>query len=274
MTFYGKLARRWRASHSLVCVGLDPDFEKLPPHIKTEKYPFFTFNKAIIDATHDLVCCYKPQIAYYAARGAERELEMTFQYLNDTYAAIPHILDAKRGDIGSTAEMYAREVFERYGADAVTVNPFMGSDTLQPFLRRHDKGVVILCKTSNSGSGELQMLQVDGQTLYERIAHHAQHNWNTNKNILLVVGATYPQEMANIRRIAPEIPFLVPGVGAQGGRPEDVVRAGMMDDGYGLIINSSRGIIYAGSGYDFAEAARKQTMALKEEVNHYRDDAR
>jgi orotidine-5'-phosphate decarboxylase len=150
----------------------------------------------------------------------------------------------------------------------------MGSDTLQPFLLRHDKGVVILCKTSNPGSGELQTLQVEGQTLYERIAHHAQHDWNTQQNILLVVGATYPQEMARIRHIAPDIPFLVPGVGAQGGRPEEVVRAGMMQNGYGLIINSSRGIIYADSGHDFAEAARKQTMALKDDINRYRNDLR
>jgi orotidine-5'-phosphate decarboxylase len=269
-TFYEKLRKRWQLSHSLVCVGLDPDFEKLPPHIKAEKYPLFTFNKAIIDATHDLVCCYKPQIAYYAARGAEHELEMTFKYLQETYPTIPHILDAKRGDIGSTAEMYAKEVFDRYGADAVTVNPFLGSDALQPFLQRQDKGVVILCKTSNPGSGELQALWVEEHMLYERIAHYAQHDWNTHKNILLVVAATFPQEMANIREIAPDIPFLVPGVGAQGGRPEDVVRAGIMPDGNGLIINSSRGIIYAGSGHDFAEAARKQAMSLKEEIDSYR----
>lgn len=269
-TFYEKLSLRWQKSNSLVCVGLDPDLQKLPPGVRSEKYPLFRFNQSIIDSTHEHVCCYKPQIAYYAAQGAENELEMTFEYLNTHYPDIPHILDAKRGDIGSTAAMYAVEAFDRYGADAVTVNPYMGSDTLAPFLSYDSKGVVVLCKTSNPGSDEFQMLQSDQLTLYQRVAHAAQHQWNTHNNILLVVGATYPEHIAAVRTIAPDIPFLVPGVGAQGGDPQAVIKAGLRKDGYGLIINSSRGIIYASMGNDFADAAQKQTIQLKEQINRFR----
>jgi len=270
-TFYEKLALRWRKSDSLVCVGLDPDIQKLTDAVREEKYPLFSFNRRIIDSTHEHVCCYKPQIAYYAARGAEDELEMTFEYLNKHYPDIPHILDAKRGDIGSTAAMYAMEAFDRYGADAVTVNPYLGGDTLAPFINYASKGVVVLCKTSNPGSDEFQMLETDQQALYQHVAHAAQHQWNTHQNILLVVGATYPEEIAAVRRIAPDIPFLVPGVGAQGGDPRAVVEAGLMKDGYGLIINSSRGIIYAGTGNDFGKAAQKRAIELKEEINRFRN---
>ena len=269
-TFYEKLAIRWRKSNSLVCVGLDPDLQKLPAVVRGEKHPLFRFNQRIIDSTHEHVCCYKPQIAYYAAIGAEDQLEMTFDYLNTHHPDIPHILDAKRGDIGSTAVMYAREAFERYSADAVTVNPYMGGDTLTPFLDYASKGVVVLCKTSNPGSDEFQTLKTDRQTLYQRIAHAAQHQWNSNRNVLLVVGATYPEDIASVRSIARDIPFLVPGVGAQGGDPEAVVRAGLMKDGYGLVVNSSRGIIYADGGDNFAKAAKQKTMELKEELNRYR----
>jgi len=269
-TFYEKLARRWRKSNSLVCVGLDPDFERLPAAVRGEKYPLFHFNTRIIDSTHEHVCCYKPQIAYFAARGAEDELEMTFAYLNKHYPDIPHILDAKRGDICSTAVMYAREAYDRYGADAVTVNPYMGGDTLAPFLNYDSKGVVVLCKTSNPGSDEFQTLKTDQQMLYQRIAHAAQHQWNSRHNILLVVGATFPEDIASVRRIAPDIPFLVPGVGDQGGDPEAVIKAGLMKDGCGLIINSSRGIIYADGGNNFADAAKQRTMELKDQINRFR----
>jgi orotidine-5'-phosphate decarboxylase len=268
--FSEKLVHRWKHRNTLVCVGLDTDLEKLPECIRSEKYPIFAFNKAIIDATHDLVCCYKPQIAFYSAFGAESQLEMTFQYLRSTYPDIPSILDAKRGDIGSTAEMYAKEAFERYKADAMTVNPYLGGDTLEPFLRRTDRGIIILCKTSNPGSDEIQGLEVDGQMVYERIAYLAQNRWNLNNNVCLVVGGTYPDELAAVRKIAPDIPILVPGVGAQGGNVKAIVKAGVTDDRTGLIINSSRNIIYASSDADFADAARKAALQLRDQINQYR----
>jgi orotidine-5'-phosphate decarboxylase len=268
--FSDKLLHRWKQRNSLVCVGLDTDLEKLPISIRSDKYPIFAFNKAIIDATHDLVCCYKPQIAFYSAFGAENQLEMTFQYLRATYPEIPSILDGKRGDIGSTAEMYAKEAFDRYKADALTVNPYMGGDTLEPFLRRTDKGILILCKTSNPGSDEIQGLEVNGELIYERIAHLAQNRWNLNNNVCLVVGGTYPEELRTVRNIAPDIPILVPGVGAQGGNIKEIVKAGVTDDRTGLIINSSRNIIYASSEVDFAEAARAATLKLRDQINHYR----
>jgi orotidine-5'-phosphate decarboxylase len=271
MPFYDKLECAWKKHNSVLCVGLDPNLDKLPERVKKETYPFFQFNKAIIDATYDLVCCYKPQIAFYSAIGGEIQLEMTIQYIKNTYPDIPVILDAKRGDIGSVAEMYAKEAFDRYKVDAVTVNPYMGTDTLEPYLQRQNKGVVILCKTSNPGSRDLQELQVHDQHIYEIIAHKAQHVWNTNRNILLVVGATYPTEMKSIRKIAPDITFLVPGVGAQGGNPEAVIKNGIDKNGYGIIINSSRGIIYASNNDDYAEVARTKAKFLKEEINKYRE---
>lgn len=265
-----KLRTCWDKNNSLVCIGLDPDIDKLPAAVKNHAYPLFEFNKAIIDATHDLVCAYKPQIAYYAAYGAEDQLAMTISHILQKYPAVPVILDAKRGDIGSTAEMYAREAFDRYGADALTVNPYMGGDTLEPYLSRADKGVVILCKTSNRGSADIQDLKVDGRQIFKIIAHKAATVWNSNKNVLLVIGATYPEEMAQVRAIAPDVPFLVPGVGAQGGDVEKVISNGKTASGTGLIINSSRGIIYAGSGNDFADAAREKAKELKEMINKYR----
>jgi orotidine-5'-phosphate decarboxylase len=271
MKFYEKLERVWKSRNSMLCVGLDPDLEALPVSVRSEKWPIFEFNRAIIDSTHDLVCCYKPQIAFYSAVAAEKELEMTIQYLREKHPATAIILDAKRGDIGSTAEMYAKEAFDRYGADAVTVNPFMGSDTLEPFLRREEKGVVVLCKTSNPGSGEFQNNSDSGQETYKMIAHQAQHHWNKEKNVLLLVGATYPREMAEIRKIAFDIPFLVPGIGTQRGDIREIVHAGMWEDGFGMIISSSRHIIYAGSGDDFAQAARSRAAALRNEINRCKE---
>lgn len=269
-SFSDKLLFRWKNHNSMVCVGLDTDLKKLPEAIRNEKYPIFAFNKAIIDATHDLVCCYKPQIAYYSAFGAENQLEMTFQYLRATYPDIPTILDGKRGDIGSTAEMYAIEAFDRYKADALTVNPYLGGDALEPFLNRSEKGIIILCKTSNPGSSEIQGLLVDDTEIYKKIAYLSQNRWNLNNNVCLVVGGTYPQELASVRKIAPDLPILVPGVGAQGAKVKDVVKAGMTDDHTGLIINSSRGIIYASSNNNFAEAAREATLELRDSINKYR----
>lgn len=269
-SFSEKLLNRWKQKDTLVCVGLDTDPEKLPENIRGEKYPIFAFNKAIIDATHDLVCCYKPQIAFYSAYAAENQLEMTFQYLRATYPEIPTILDGKRGDIGSTAEMYAKEAFTRYKADALTVNPYLGGDAMEPFFYHADKGIIILCKTSNPGSGEIQGLVVDGEEIYHKIAYLSQNRWNINNNICLVVGGTYPKELAAVRKIAPDIPILVPGVGAQGAKVKDIVKAGMTDDHAGLMINSSRGIIYAGSDSDFADAARDATTKLRDSINKYR----
>jgi orotidine-5'-phosphate decarboxylase len=271
MDFTTKLNQAWSQNNSLVCVGLDPDVSRLPEAVCDLEYPIFEFNKELIDATHDLVCAYKPQIAYYAAVNAEEELLMTIAHIAKQYPEIPVILDAKRGDIGSTAEMYALEAFRRYGADAVTVNPYMGGDTLEPFLCHKDKGVVILCRTSNPGASQLQGLMVEGMPLYQRVAQLAAREWNSNGNVMLVIGATAPEELGAVRAICPEIPFLVPGVGAQGGDVKAVLDNGLRSDGLGLVINSSRGIIYASKGDDFAQAARAATMALRDEINSFRN---
>ena len=189
MNFYEKLKHAAQLNRSLVCVGLDPDLKKLPACLAGKKNPIFEFNKAIIDATRDWVCCYKPQIAYYAGQGAEAELKMTIDYIREQAPLMPVILDAKRSDIGSTAEMYAREAFEQYNADAVTVNPYMGFDTLKPFLDYEDRGVVVLCRNSNPNSGDLQNLMCDGKMVYEHVAELARDKWNYNRNVALVVGA-------------------------------------------------------------------------------------
>jgi len=270
MSFIDAIEAAWELKNSLVCVGLDPDLKKIPAHLQKEEYPIFEFNKTIIDSTADLVCAFKPQIAYYSGTGSEHELEMTIDYIHENHPEIPVILDAKRGDIGSTANMYAKEAFDRYKADAVTVNPYMGSDTLKPFLDQRDKGVIILCRTSNPGAKDIQDLEINGNKLYRIIARMASTEWNHNGNILLVVGATYPKELKEIRSIVGEIPFLVPGIGAQGGDVEKAVTNGMNSKGTGMIINSSRGIIYAGHGTDFARAARSAAKMLRDEINQFR----
>lgn len=268
--FLEKLRHAWKQNQSLLCVGLDPDFSKFPEHIKNSPEPYFNFAKEIIDSTADLVCAYKPQIAYYAAFGAEVELQKTISYIKDRYPTVPVILDSKRGDIGSTAEMYAQESFDRFKADAVTVNPYLGTDSLEPFYRQSDRGAIILCRTSNPGSVDFQNLLVEGKPLYQRVAEKAVKDWNGNKNILLVMGATYPKEISEVRAIAPEIPFLVPGIGAQGGDVKAVVEAGKTKDGAGLVINSSRAILYASKEKDFAQAARKVAQATRDEINRFR----
>jgi len=270
MNFIDKLKARWKSKNSLVCVGLDPDLNKIPNHIQEMEQPIYEFNRVIIDSTHDLVCAYKPQIAYYSAFRAEHELELTIKYINKNYPDIPVILDAKRGDIGATAKMYAIEAFDRYRADAVTVNPYMGGDTLKPYLDREDKGAVILCRTSNPGARDLQDIESDNEKIYRIIAKRAASDWNYNKNIMLVVGATYPEELAEIRAITGEIPFLVPGIGAQGGDVRKAVTNGRTPDGTGMTVNSSRGIIYAGSGRNFHDAVRKAATDLRDEINLYR----
>lgn len=270
MNFIQKLNTAWDSHNSLLCVGLDPNWKKLPVHLKTLPEPIFEFCKAIVDATHDLVCAYKPQIAYFAALQAEDQLEKTLNYIRETYPHIPIILDSKRGDIGSTAEMYAIEAFDRYKADAVTVNPYMGQDSAQPFLDRVDKGTILLCRTSNPGAGDIQDLEVDGQPIYEKVASMISQTWNNNNNCCLVVGATWPEQMAKLREITGDMPFLVPGVGAQGGDVEALVGAGQTSDGKGLMINSSRGVIYASDGENFAMAARKVALETRDLINQYR----
>lgn len=265
--FLTRLDAAMTASDSLVCVGLDPEVERFPPHLRAAPDAILQFNRAIIDATADLVCAYKPQIAHYAAVGAEDQLRDTIRYIRERAPGVPVILDSKRGDIGSTAEKYAREAFERFGADAVTVNPYLGRDSVEPFLSYADKGVVILCRTSNAGAREFQDLEIGGRKLYQIVAEQVAREWNTNGNCLLVVGATYPNELADIRARTGDMTFLVPGVGAQGGDVEKAVKSGRRSDGRGLVINSSRGILYAGSGEDFASAARRATLELRQAVN-------
>ena len=266
--FIDTLASSWDRSNSLVCVGLDPEIERFPRSIAAQPSPIFQFNKAIIDATADLVCAYKPQFAHYAAYEAEDQLERTIEYIHRSYPGIPVILDSKRGDVGNTAERYAIEAFERYGADAVTVNPYLGGDSLEPFLKYEDKGVIVLCRTSNPGARDLQDLEVaGGRKLYQVVAELAARQWNSRGNCLLVVGGTYPRELAEVREIVGAMPFLVPGVGAQGGDVGMAVSNGQTADGTGLIISSSRGILYASSADDFGSAARAATEKLRDQIN-------
>ena len=257
-------------NNSLVCVGLDPEPEKLPAHILALPQPIFEFNRRIIDATADYACCYKPQFAHYAALGCEDELTATIRYIHEQHPGLPVILDSKRGDIGSTAAKYAQESFGRYGADAVTVNPYLGFDSIEPYLKWQDRGVIILCRTSNPGARDFQDLESGGKRLYRHVAERVARDWNAGGNCMLVIGATYPEELAEIRAVVGDLPFLVPGVGAQGGDVAAAVRAGRTADGLGMVLNSSRGIIYAGSGADFADAARAATRALRDEINRYR----
>lgn len=268
--FREQLAAVARRQDSWVCVGLDPEVERFPHGVAPRPQEIFRFNQAIIDATADLVCAYKPQFAHYAAYGAERELERTIAYVHDRYPAVPVILDAKRGDVGHSALRYAREAFERYDADAVTVNPYLGQDALEPFLEYAQRGTIVLCRTSNPGARDLQDLPVGPRKLYEVVAELAATRWNTRGNCALVVGATYPQELRTVRRIVGEMPILVPGVGAQGGDVEQVVKAGEAPSGAGLVVSSSRAILYASSGPDFAAAARAATLALRDGINRSR----
>lgn len=270
MNFIAKLRAAWTSSNSLLCVGLDPDPAKFPVIVRGKSQPIFEFNKAIIDATHDLVCAYKPQIAYFAAQSAEDQLLQTIDYLRSNYQHIPIILDAKRGDIGSTADHYALEAFMRFQADAVTVNPYLGGDSITPFTRYADKGVIILCRTSNAGAQDLQDLVIDGEPLYVHVASKVAHEWNANGNCLLVVGATWPEQMRRVRAVVGDMPLLVPGIGAQGGDVKTLVTAGKTADGAGLIISSSRAVLYASSGDDFAQAARRVAQTARDEINLYR----
>ncbi|MES2152428.1 MAG: orotidine-5'-phosphate decarboxylase [Pseudomonadota bacterium] len=273
MKFIDKLSAAWTSNNSLLCVGLDPDLARFPAHLQDRPDGIVTFCKAIIDATADLACSFKPQIAYFAALGAERQLEEICAYLRSAYPHIPLILDAKRGDIGATARQYAREAFDRYGADAVTVNPYMGFDSVEPYMEWSERGVIVLCRTSNPGGSDLQFLNLDGKPLYQHVAQLVAGKWNRNGQCALVVGATFPEELAQVRAIVGDMPLLVPGVGAQGGDVEATVRAGRSADGTGMMINSSRAILYATpqGSEDFAAAARRVAQETRDAINLYRN---
>lgn len=268
--FIDRLQDRWQHADTLVCVGLDPEPAKFPARFAHDPDAIFNFCRDIIDATAPYVCAFKPQIAHFAAAHAEEALRMLIMHIGFRYPGIPVILDSKRGDIGSTAQHYASEAFERYAADAVTVNPYLGRDSVQPFLDRGDKGVVILCRTSNPGAGDLQDMVVGGRPLYQHVAEKIAREWNDNGNCALVVGATWPDQLRDVRALVGNVPFLVPGIGAQGGDVEAVVRNAKTADGTGLIVSSSRAILYASHGDDYAEAAADAARALRDEINRHR----
>ncbi len=266
MTFLEMLQDAQRRNDSMLCVGLDPEPTRFPAGMKDNAARIFDFCARIVDATGDLAIAFKPQIAYFAAHRAEGQLENLMRHMRAQFPHVPVILDAKRGDIGSTAEQYAREAFERYGADAVTLSPFMGFDSVQPYLKYQGKGAFLLCRTSNPGGDDLQnqrLASVEGQPLlYEHIARLAQGPWNTNGQLGLVVGATYPAEIERVRALAPTLPLLIPGVGAQGGDAAATVKAGWRPDAP-IVVSSSRAILYASGGADFGEAARAEALRTR-----------
>jgi orotidine-5'-phosphate decarboxylase len=264
--FLERLSARWSAHHTLLCVGLDPDPARLPRHLAGRADAIFEFCREIVESTADLACAFKAQEAYFCANRAQDQLEALIQHVHEHHPGLPVILDAKVGDIGATAEQYAKEAFERYRADAVTLSPLMGLDSIEPFLRHPEKGAFLLCRTSNAGGSQLQMLDVGGERLFERIARLAVTEWNLNGQLGLVVGATFPHELASVRRIAPQLPLLVPGIGAQGGDIDAALTAGRDANGAGLVINSSRAILYAGSGESFAQKAREAALQTRDRI--------
>lgn len=265
MTFRQKLENIIKKNNSLLCIGLDPDLNKFPKYILKKKNPIFEFNKQIIDTTYDLVCAYKPNIAFYEAEGIKglQQLKQTIEYLRKKYPQIPIVLDAKRADIGNTARMYAKSVFDYFNFDAVTVNPYLGFDAIEPFLNYKDKGIIVLCRTSNPGASDFQDLMIKNEPVYIKIAKKV-NLWDKKyKNCLMVIGATYPQELKEIRKIAKDMLLLIPGIGAQGGDLKKTLKAGLTGNKSGLIISSSRGII-------FSENPREEALRLREEINKYR----
>ncbi|MDO4708397.1 MAG: orotidine-5'-phosphate decarboxylase [Pseudomonadota bacterium] len=271
MTFIDRLHQRWQSSHSLLCVGLDPDPARFPEHYANDEDALFSFCRDIADATAEYACAFKPQIAYFAAHnGGESALQRLIAHINAAHPDVPVVLDSKRGDIGSTAAQYVVEAFDRFGADAVTLNPYMGYDSAEPFLSRDGRGCVFLCHTSNPGARDFQELLIDGEPLYQHVARSIAEKWNGNGNCALVVGATFPEELGRIRTIVGDMPLLIPGVGAQGGDVAAVVKNGKTADGTGLMINSSRGILYASMDSDFLEAAAQAARSLRDEINRYR----
>jgi orotidine-5'-phosphate decarboxylase len=270
MNFVEQLGHADRRNRSLLCVGLDPEPARFPGAWRGDPSRIFDFCSAVVEATHDLVIAFKPQIAYFAAHRAEAHLERLIEFIHRQAPGVPVILDAKRGDIGSTAAQYASEAFERYRADAVTLSPFMGFDSIEPYLKHQGKGLILLCRTSNPGGSDLQSQRLqNGDLLYEHIARLAQGEWNASGQLGLVVGATYPQEIERVRAIAPALPLLIPGVGAQGGDAGAAVRAGWRADAP-VIVNASRAVLYASDGADFATASRSAALAVRDELNRAR----
>ena len=267
MHFNAQLSQASHGHQSLLCVGLDPDPARFPAGMKGDSRRIFDFCARIVDATKDLVNAFKPQIAYFAAHRAEDQLEQLMAYMKRVAPGVPVILDAKRGDIGSTAEQYAREAFERYQADAVTLSPYMGFDSIEPYLRYEGKGLILLCRTSNPGGSDLQFETLaNGDRLFEQVARLAAGRWNRDGRLGLVVGATFPAELARVRELAPTLPLLIPGVGAQGGDAAATVKAAWRPDGP-IIVNSSRAVLYAGDGEDFAQKARQVAQATRDALN-------
>ncbi len=274
-SFVERLEAAWAERRTMLCVGLDPEPAKFAPHLGAASHrgsAILDFCRAIVDATHDVVCAFKPQIAHFAANRAEDQLEALIDYIHERYPRVPVILDAKRGDVGSTSEQYAREVFERYDADAVTLQPYQGFDAIAPYLAYPGRGAIVLCRTSNASGDELQSLPLagpDGEPLYLRVARLVAERWNTGGQCGLVVGATYPAELGAVRRAVGDLPILVPGIGAQGGDIDASVDAGATARG-GLIVSSSRAILYAGRDEAFAEAARREAIATRDAIESAR----
>jgi orotidine-5'-phosphate decarboxylase len=269
MTFLEMLTGAQARNDSLLCVGLDPEPSKFPGNWVNDPTRIGHFCAAVVDATKDLVGCFKPQIAYFAAHRTENQLEWLINYIHKEAPGVPVILDAKRGDIGATAEQYAREAFDRYQADAVTLSPFLGLDSIEPYMKYDGKGLILLCRTSNPGGSDLQaQVLADGQSLYEHIARLASGPWNAGGQIGLVVGATYPGELARVRELAPTLPLLIPGIGAQGGDAEATVRAGWRLNGP-IVVSSSRAVLYAkpNDGEAWQLATRRVALATQHQLN-------
>lgn len=268
MTFNDRLNAAWEQSGSMLMVGLDPDPARFPSELHGQPNAVYAFCKEIVDATAPYVCGFKPQIAYFAALAAEDQLQALCRYIREQYPTIPLVLDAKRGDIGSTAEQYAREAFERYGADAVTVNPYMGYDSVAPYLEWKDRGIIVLCRTSNPGGSDLQFIEDgSGTPLYLRVASMVAEKWNADRQCGLVVGATFPQEIAKVRARVGDMPLLIPGIGAQGGSIPETVQAGRDQRGLGMMINSSRAILYASAAENWRDAAAEAARATRDAIN-------
>lgn len=277
MTFSDKLNHAWHSQQSLLMVGLDPDIERLPTVLDTDtghEDALWQFCKGIVDATAPYVCGFKPQIAYFASLGAEETLQRICLYIKERYPELVLMLDAKRGDIGSTAEHYAREAFDRYEADAVTINPYMGMDSAEPYLQRTNKGVIVLCRTSNPGGSDIQALAVDGEPLYLHVARMVAQRWNGNGQCGLVVGATFPDELRKVRAcVGDKVPLLVPGIGAQGGDIQATCQAGCNAQGTGMMINSSRAVLYASAGEDWQTKAAEAACQTRDAINAARQHA-